>query len=73
MVTWVSRAKDRPSVDLAVINAQGRMTLASPMAEPQPRGRATGFPRIASDGVRALVVWPELENSTPVIGMSLLE
>ncbi len=73
LVTWVSRAKDRPSVDLAVINAQGRMTLASPMAEPQPRGRATGFPRIASDGVRALVVWPELENSTPVVGMSLLE
>ena len=72
LVTWVSRAKDRPSVDLAVIDARGTIVLAPPMAEPQPRGRATGFPRIASDGVRALLVWPELENGVPVIGMTLL-
>jgi hypothetical protein len=72
LVTWVSRAKDHPSVDIAMVDVQGTATLAPPMAEPQPRGRATGFPRIAGDGTRALVVWPELENGVPVIGMSLL-
>ena len=73
LLTWVSRAKDRPSVDMAVIDAQGTMTLAPPMAEPQPRGRATGFPRVAGDGARALLVWPESENGVPVVGMSLLK
>jgi hypothetical protein len=72
LVTWVSRAKDHPSVDIATIDVQGTATVAPPMAEPQPRGRATGFPRIAGDGTRALVVWPELDNGAPVIGMSLL-
>ena len=73
LLTWVSRAKERPSVDMAVIDAQGTMTLAPPMAEPQPRGRATGFPRVAGDGARALLVWPESENGVPVVGMSLLK
>lgn len=73
LVSWVSRAKDRPSVDMAVINAQGAMTLVAPMVEPHPRGRATGFPRIAGDGTRLLVVWPELENDTPVIGIGLVK
>jgi hypothetical protein len=73
LLTWVSRAKDHPSVDLAVIDAQGTMTLAPPMAEPQPRGRAAGFPRVAGDGARALLVWPESENGVPVVGMSLLK
>jgi hypothetical protein len=73
LLTWVSRAKDRPSVDMAVIDAQGTMTLAPPMAEPQPRGRATGFPRVVGDGARALLVWPESENGAPVVGISLLK
>jgi hypothetical protein len=73
LLTWVSRAKDHPSVDLAVIDAQGAMTLAPPMAEPQPRGRATGFPRVAGDGARALLVWPESESGASVVGVSLLK
>lgn len=72
LITWVSRAKDRPSVDLAFVDSRGKATLASAMAEPELRGRATGFPRIAGDGGRALVVWPELEDGTPVIGIGLI-
>lgn len=73
LLTWVSRARDRPSVDLAYIDTGGKATLAPPMAEPNLRGRATGFPRIASDGSRALLVWPESDHGAPVIGMGLIE
>lgn len=72
LLTWVSRARERPSVDMAVIDARGSVTLAPALAEPALRGRATGFPRIASDGVQALVVWPESENGVQVIGLGLI-
>ena len=72
LLTWVSRARERPSVDMAVIDVRGSATVVPAIAEPSLRGRATGFPRIASDGARALVVWPESENGAPVIGLGLI-
>ena len=72
LMTWISRAKDRPAVEVAVLDAQGRIELGAPIAEPALRGRSTGFPRVASDGKRGLVVWPESgSDGSPVIGMAL--
>ena len=73
LLIWVSRAQDSPSIDMATIDASGNATLAPPFIEPRLRGRATGFPRIAGDGTRGLVVWPELENGKPVIGIGLIK
>lgn len=73
LLTWISRARDRPAIELAVLNADGGAETSIPIAEPALRGRATGFPRVASDGKRALVVWPELGgDGRPVIGAALL-
>ncbi len=71
LVTWISRARERPAVEYAIIDADGGITLGSPISQPELRGRATGFPKIASDGLTALVVWPESENGKPVIGAAL--
>ncbi len=72
LLTWISRARDRPAVEVAVLDADGQVTFGAPIAEPALRGRSTGFPRIASDGKRGLVVWPESgSDGTPVIGAAL--
>jgi hypothetical protein len=72
LLTWISRARDRPAVDVAVLDANGQIELGAPIAEPALRGRSTGFPRAASDGKRGLVVWPELgSHGSPVIGAAL--
>lgn len=74
LLTWISRARDRPAVEVAVLDADGQVAFGTPIAEPALRGRSTGFPRIASDGKRGLVVWPELgSDETPVIGAALLK
>jgi hypothetical protein len=73
LLTWISRARDRPAVEVAVLDADGQVFFGAPIAEPALRGRSTGFPRIASDGKRGLVVWPESgSDGTPVIGAALL-
>lgn len=72
LLTWISRARDRPAVEVAVLDANGQIELGAPIAEPALRGRSTGFPRAASDGKRGLVVWPELgSDGSPVIGAAL--
>jgi len=72
LLTWISRARDRPAVEVAVLDANGQIELGPPIAEPALRGRSTGFPRAASDGKRGLVVWPELgSHGSPVIGAAL--
>ncbi len=68
---WVSRARDRPAVEYAYVDPSGKLEFGKPIAEPALRGRATGFPRAASDGKSMIVVWPELDNGIPVIGMAL--
>lgn len=68
---WISRARDRPAVEYAFVYPSGKLEFGEPIAEPALRGRATGFPRAASDGKSMLVVWPELDNGVPVIGMAL--
>jgi len=74
LLTWISRARDRPAVEVAALDANGQISFSAPIAEPALRGRSTGFPRIASDGKRGLVVWPELgSDGTPVIGAALLK
>ena len=73
LLTWISRARDRPAVEFAVLEKSGRLHLGAPIAEPALRGRSTGFPRAASDGKRGLVVWPEVGNDgMPVIGVALI-
>ncbi len=73
LLTWISRARDRPAVEVAVLNEKGQVEFGAPIAEPALRGRSTGFPRIASNGNRALMVWPELgSDGTPVVGVALL-
>ncbi|MDA0892465.1 MAG: sialidase family protein [Proteobacteria bacterium] len=72
LLTWISRARDRPAVEVAIVDANGQIELGVPIAEPALRGRSTGFPRIVSDGGRGLVVWPELgTDGIPVIGAAL--
>jgi hypothetical protein len=74
LLTWISRARDRPAVEVAVLDADDQVAFGTPIAEPALRGRSTGFPRIASDGKRGLVVWPELgSDGNPVIGAALLK
>lgn len=68
---WVSRARDRPAVEHAQVHPSGKLEFGKPIAEPALRGRTTGFPRAASDGKSMIVVWPELDNGVPVIGMAL--
>ncbi len=73
LLTWISRARDRPVIEVAVVEADGRAETSISIVEPALRGRSTGFPRVASDGKRALVVWPELaSDGRPVIGAALL-
>lgn len=73
LLTWISRARDRPAVEAAFVDAEGRVKLSEPVAEPALRGRATGFPRAATDGKRGLVVWPESSSDgRPVIGLALI-
>lgn len=73
LLTWISRARDRPAVEVAVLDKNGQLKLGTPIAEPALRGRSTGFPRIASNGKRALIVWPELaSDGTPAIGAALI-
>ena len=72
LLTWISRARDRPAVDYAYVHPDGRVEAGLSIAEPALRGRATGFPRAASDGKTAIVVWPELDgNGNAVIGVAL--
>jgi hypothetical protein len=72
LLTWISRARDRPAVEVAVLDADDQVAFGTPIAELALRGRSTGFPRIASDGKRGLVVWPELgSDGAPVIGAAL--
>jgi len=72
LLIWISRARDRLAVEVAVLDADGQVAFGAPIAEPALRGRSTGFPRIASDGKRGLVVWPESgSDRTPVIGAAL--
>lgn len=71
LLTWISRARDRPAIEVAVVDAGGRAELSVPIAEPALRGRSTSFPRVISDGERGLVVWPELDHDgNPVIGVA---
>lgn len=73
LLTWISRARDRPAVEVAFVDADGRAVLIEPIAEPALRGRAAGFPRAASDGKRGLIVWPESNREgSPVIGAALI-
>lgn len=73
LLTWISRAKDRPAIEAAVLDENGQIDLSAPVAEPALRGRSTGFPRVASDGKRGLVAWPELDSDgAPVIGLALI-
>lgn len=73
LLTWISRARDRPAVEVATVSTDGRVELSGPIAQPALRGRATGFPRVASDGKRGLVVWPELgSDGGPVIGAAVI-
>ena len=72
LLTWISRARDRPAVDYAYVHPDGRVEAGLSIAEPALRGRATGFPRAASDGKTAIVVWPELDvNGNAVIGVAM--
>lgn len=68
LVTWVSRARDRPGVEFATIEAGGSATARPRIANPLARGRAAGFPRLASDGSTALVVWTESDASVAADG-----
>jgi len=61
LVTWVSRARDRPGVEFALVDAAGVAAPGLLVANPTARGRAAGFPRVASDGSTALFVWTESE------------
>jgi len=73
LLTWISRARDRPAVEIAFVDRTGRLELSRPIAEPALRGRSTGFPRAASNGKVGLVVWPELSgDGRPVIGAALI-
>jgi len=73
LLTWISRARDRPAVETAFVSTTGEVRYSGPLAEPALRGRATGFPRVASDGNRGLVVWPEANSAgEPAIGLALI-
>lgn len=73
LLTWISRARDRPAVEAAVVSADGRAESMEPIAQPALRGRTTGFPRVASDGKRGLIVWPELKaDGSPTIGLAVI-
>ena len=72
LLTWISRARDRPAVDYAYVHTDGRVEGGRSIAEPALRGRATGFPRAASDGSTAIIVWPESDGAgKPVIGAAI--
>lgn len=74
IVTWVSRARDRPGVEYARIDPNGSVAGGELIAQPAVRGRATGFPRVASDGSTALFVWTESDGGQggQAIGAALL-
>lgn len=73
LLTWISRARDRPAVEVAFVRQDERVEMGKPIAEPALRGRATGFPRLASDGKKGVVVWPEVDAmGNPVIGAAFI-
>lgn len=74
IVTWVSRARDRPGFDYALVDARGAARAGGTIAQPAARGRAAGFPRVASDGATALFVWTESDDAArdTAIGAALL-
>lgn len=59
LATWVSRARDRPAFEYVAIDMAGRASAPRTLVEPTAKGRAAGFPRLASSGDVALFAWTE--------------
>lgn len=68
LASWVSRARDSPAFEYTSIDAAGRASAPQTLAQPTAKGRAAGFPRLASSGEVALFAWTESvgEGSTSI-------
>jgi hypothetical protein len=74
LVSWLSKARDEPTVSVAWVSPLGEAGPAQRIVQPAAKGRAAGFPRLAAlDGTAAVVWTAALDGGAATgIGMALL-